>query len=292
MADDIQPISGTDAAVALRLCNFETAKENLLPTHVQALDDSVAPVVRGLVGPWVDLFGYASRKGDAEFNQALSRRRLESVRAQIGSYATNVNFQLQTALGASESTGGPDDNDGYWRAVEVYVYATRPAHIEPHVDPGSTRFEIRVVGGGSASIGLATDDYFFQIVDLDKQQTAFFLYTGAGFSISVPKIPGPGSLSYSGPPAPFTTSIAVELHQFNSKATLTQDPGITIGPLSVGGTFRLSIDEILDAGGSLAATRPSPIPIEGGSGIQMPGIISVTEGVFALASDVFPFTGY
>jgi hypothetical protein len=34
------------------------------------------------------------------------------------------------------------------------------------------------------------------------------------------------------------------------------------------------------------------MPIEGGAGIQRPGLGSATEGVLALVSPVFPFTGY
>lgn len=39
-------------------------------------------------------------------------------------------------------------------------------------------------------------------------------------------------------------------------------------------------------------THPRQIRIEGGSGIQMPGLGSVTEGVMAKVSEDFPFTGY
>ena len=55
--------------------------------------------------------------------------------------------------------------------------------------------------------------------------------------------------------------------------------------------YRLSIDEILDAKGSLVATRPSILPISDGSGIAMPGFGGATSGVLALVSEIFPFTG-
>ncbi|MBB3219616.1 hypothetical protein [Pseudoduganella umbonata] len=177
------------------------------------------------------------------------------------------------------------------RRIEIAWMSTTP----PPKPPGpaqSTEFEIRVVGGFSASLLLQADNYIFQIVDLKAKKTAFFFYTAGGLGISLPKIPGPGSMTYAGPPTRFTTTRSVELHQFNSKASLFQDPGATAGPLSAAGTFRLSIEEIIDAQGLLASTRPGIIPVEGGTGLQMPGLGSVTTGVLALHSAIFPFNGY
>ncbi len=55
--------------------------------------------------------------------------------------------------------------------------------------------------------------------------------------------------------------------------------------------MRLAIEEIVDAAG-LISTRPGLIPIEGGAGIQMPGLGSVTTGVLALTGDIYVFNGY
>ena len=60
MAEDIQLITGTNARSAARLCNFETAKSYLLLSHQDWLDYQLAPIIRELQNPWVDLFGYAS----------------------------------------------------------------------------------------------------------------------------------------------------------------------------------------------------------------------------------------
>jgi hypothetical protein len=78
---------------------------------------------------------------------------------------------------------------------------------------------------------------------------------------------------------------------FNSPAQLFQDPGATLGGASAGGTMRLSINKIVDHTGMIF-TRPGIIPIEGGAGIQMPGVGSVSEGVLAKVSAEFPFSGY
>jgi hypothetical protein len=168
----------------------------------------------------VDLFGYASRIGDTGFNLALSEQRINTVKKRISTYASNVNFQIQKGLGESES--GPDerDNAGYYRAVEVYVYAFKPPPPKP-VPPvviAATKWEIRVVGGGSASIIVQADNYFFQIVDLVRRKTAFYFYTGGGLGISIPKIPGPGSVTKAGPPTMFRTKFPAELYMFNSEA--------------------------------------------------------------------------
>lgn len=149
MALDVQRITGTGAKVAARLCNFETSTAYLKSAHIEFLDKEVASVIRGMQGPWVDLLGYASRRGDAGFNQTLSEQRLQSVKGRIEQYANRVNFQIQTALGESESGPEESDNSGYWRAVEVYVYAFKPPAPKPQppVAAGGTEFQIRVAGG-------------------------------------------------------------------------------------------------------------------------------------------------
>ena len=293
MAEDIQRITGTSAKIAARLCNFPTARADILRGHIDFLDKEVAAVIRSMQGPWVDLFGYASRIGDGRFNMALSEHRMNTVKQRISQYAKAVNFQLQKRLGDTESGPNERDNSGYWRAVEVYVYAHKPPPPKPVPKSVSaaTQFEIRVVGGGSASIIAQVDNYFFQIVDLVRRKTAFYLYTGGGLGISIPKIPGPGSVTKVGPLTKFRTSRPAELYQFNSRASLFQDPGATFGSKDVGGTFRLTIEEVQDFSG-LIHTIPTTIPISGGWGIQMPGLGSVSTGVLTLVSAVLPFTGY
>jgi hypothetical protein len=126
MAEDIQRITGTHAKVAARLCNFETGEAFLKSSHVDFLDSEVRNVIQNMEGPWVDLFGYASRRGDESFNMTLSVNRVKSVMNRISQYATKVNFQIRQGLGETESGGNEADNSGYYRAVEVYVYAYKP----------------------------------------------------------------------------------------------------------------------------------------------------------------------
>lgn len=276
MADFVKQISGTPAKVAARLMNFATGQSFLLTQHLDFLDRQVQPVVRGLQGAWVDLFGYASRVGSTEFNLALSRRRLDAVKARVAEYANQVNFQIQTALGESES--GPDerDNDAYWRAVEVYVYGHRPPPPKPAPAtlPGTTQFQIRVVGGLSVAPpvlkGAQSDGYVFQIVDL--QHSKFMLYRYTGIAVALPSLPGlPFSFTAPGPFAPFTTSGPVQLFEFEGPATLFQDPGATLGNKSVPSKIRLSFDTRTLPERGVRVT-PSLVPMDGGPGLQAPSM--------------------
>jgi hypothetical protein len=295
MVDDIMPISGSPFLVAARLCNFPTGKATLLPKHVQWIERSVVKALSSSPSPWIDVVGYASKLGDAGFNMLLSGERCDAVKAKVREHHVGARFNIELHKGETESFGAENDNNGYWRAADVYVYGERPevpVRPPPRVAVvGSTEFEIRVTGGGSASIIAQTDDYIFQIVNLKERLTAFYLYTGAGVGISIPKIPGPGSMTWAGPPTKFNTTRAVQLHVFNCRASLYQDPGVTVGSWSAGGTMRLAMRDVVDYLG-IVGIRPSIIPISGGAGVQMPGLGSASEGVLALASAVFPFASY
>ena len=127
MAFDVQPINGTLARVAARLCNFRTGEAGLLPSHIAWLDSTLAPVVRALPTPWVDIIGYASHLGNEAFNLRLSFDRCKLVRRRVQTYSPKVTFPVEWGKGEAVSTGGPDDNAGFWRAVEVFAYGYRQA---------------------------------------------------------------------------------------------------------------------------------------------------------------------
>ncbi len=294
MADDIQVISGTEAAIAARLCNFVTAKSFLLQSHMDWLDQNVLPVIQSLVNPWVDLYGYASRTGNFEFNRQLSFQRCESVKSWVGNYSERTNFQIEWAKGESES--GPDEsnNDGYWRAVEIYVFG-QPHPPAPDIPtPGPTEFRIRVVGGATFSPFLKEipiplpqgDGYFFQIVDTLNNRTAFFLFSGLG--LGLPGVP-PGSMTEMGPFVRFTTTQPVHLESFAGAAQLFQDPGINLGSMVSLGNYHLSIESenLLMIG---AGVRPSIIEIPSGWALGA-GLGSATPGRLHLVSDILPFSG-
>lgn len=290
MADDVQRITGTTAKSAARLCNIPTSTARLLPAHLKYLDE-IVKTLSAMQGPWVDLIGYASRSGDPNYNMLLSGQRIDAVKKYLSSRVRGINFQQQRRMGESESGPNERDNSGYWRAVEIFVYGTKPQAPTRPPDPVSTEFEIRVVGGGSASIVAAQADFlWFQIVDTIKRKTAFYQYTGGGAALSLPKIPGPGSVTKVGPPTRFKTGRPAELHMFNSKADLAQDPGATIGTIGWG-KMRLTLNSVWSHDGPVTVI-PSTLVIEGGAGIQMPGLGSITRGVLAKVTHDWPFTGY
>ncbi|MFO0405467.1 MAG: hypothetical protein ACK50Q_03710 [Labrys sp. (in: a-proteobacteria)] len=125
-AKDVMRISGTTALIAARLCNFKTGEAFLQLTHQSFLDDEVRPIVRASKNCWIDLYGYASRAGDANFNLNLSKARITSVRNRIDLYRDNINFAIFSSLGETESGPIERNDDGYYRAVEVYVYGQKP----------------------------------------------------------------------------------------------------------------------------------------------------------------------
>lgn len=127
---DVIPITGTEARVAARLCNFPTGRAELLYPHIGWLRANVAPILRSQKNSYVNLYGYASLKGHPDFNQKLSEDRVASVKTEVSGYANQVTFKKEIKKGEDESTLGPPEageNWGYWRAVDIYVFTTPPA---------------------------------------------------------------------------------------------------------------------------------------------------------------------
>jgi hypothetical protein len=82
----------------------------------------------------LDIYAYASRKGTntGYDNQALSERRRGATHdAIVTAIPRSGRIKQDKAFGASLSGGDASDNDGYWRAVEVYAYGKLPKKREP-----------------------------------------------------------------------------------------------------------------------------------------------------------------
>ena len=144
---DVTHISTTlapGALAAARLYNFPTGSYDLVRQgHRDFLDFEVQPIIRDLQGPWIDLKGYASHLGSEKSNLTLSRNRINAVKTRISMYSSRINFEQevfkeQTAYGESVSAGAENNDDPWWRAVDVYVYATRPATKPPPPPPPSS----------------------------------------------------------------------------------------------------------------------------------------------------------
>jgi len=295
MASDVQAITGTRALIGARLSNFPTATSNLLPSHLAWLDTQAIPLVKTKIAPWIDIIGYASRKGDVAFNQRLSFQRCEAVKNHILARLRHAEFNVENAKGASESLGDAKNDDGYWRAVEVYVFGFQPpdpiAKPTP-TPPGSRNFKIRVVSGGSLTIpdidGPQGDSYNFQIVDVARRLQSLYEYKGGGLALPV-IVPIFFSVTTKGPFSDFTTSRGESLSSFVGDAQLFGDPGVTFGKHSKGGVMRLSLRSRTLVT-HVTLVHPSLIPIEGGLGIGL-SAGSATSGTLSMLSSPAPFIG-
>ncbi len=298
-ANDVQPITGTTAKAAARLCNFDTGKAVLLESHEIWLDANVRPVFKEMLGPWVDIFGYASRLGDERGydNTGLSENRRDAVKKKISGYANNINFQILRGKGSSESGGDIRNDDGYWRAAEFYVYATKPPDkpVEPKPDRPFQDFDIRVLRGlsttviGYKAIAIVRDEYDFEITDVATGQSAVYKYAGAGVSLSVPKVSLPASVTVMpGPPSRFKARAikigdpAIGLSDFGGDAELYQDPGGGVGSVSVGETLRLNLKT------NKAYLLPAMVPIASGKGAELSPGASASKGSLTLFNPPSP----
>lgn len=298
--DDVMPIRNKGGAlIAARLCNFQTSHAGLSMKHMDWLDKNVQPLVQKTPGLWIDLIGYASQlpyaanAGPGDNNYALSNRRVESVKKWISEYSEKINFQVQWGKGASESATILTNNDGWWRAVEVYVYGFRPA--PPVVVPHSKHWKIRSVGSASYGaseygVGGSLGGTWFQIVDKERREIADFVQGGVNFTIGIPGFPD-FSFTDEGPWTDFETSEAVDLSDFQGSAALYQDPGVEVGSWSVGGTMRLAIDSDRLLGKGARITPHSILGITSGSGVSSPGLSIGIPGPFKMVGTSKPFSG-
>lgn len=145
MANDVQPISGEmlDGArplIAARLCNFGTGDARPITAHKQWISGPVRDLLTKSPNPWIDVYAYASKKGTSRGydNLGLSRMRRDAIKKEIAAASSKANFIQQLAFGSSRSTGNAENDDGYWRAVEVYVFGSLPPGRKPEPTPKPT----------------------------------------------------------------------------------------------------------------------------------------------------------
>lgn len=275
MVANIMPVTQDEPKprAAARLCNFKTGQADLLEDHKAWIDRTVGPIITSLQGTWVDLIGYASKLGNPKSNKALSERRVDAVHAYIATWKKGINFQKETGLGEEQSLGEETNDDGYFRAVEVYVYGFAPPPLRPRLPPAKRvgqDFAIRPVSALSIGIGAAgADAVAFDIGEPAKAKWRRFIYAGASANVSI-KIPGlpPIGSGGSGPSKRFSTSRPCKLEDFDGEATLFNGPGLAIGPISVGGEMGLSIEsrKLIP---KAAIVRPRVISMTNNTGLQL-----------------------
>jgi hypothetical protein len=265
---DIMPVEvPAGAMLAARLCNFPSGKWSLRTSHQNWLNTFVGPALSSLSWPWVDLIGYASQLPDVKLaggNYELSVRRVNSVKSWISNYSSTVHWNLQMGKGSSVSSTFPTNNDGLYRAVEVFVYGYKPPTVTPATVVGFKDFAIRCLGGVTLTPGDLIDSdiplavgaqgYVFEITAYSVAkpvQKAQYLFASGTIPLpSLPWFPGVGlggSSSGAGGMSPFHTSLPVELKDFQGTMTIHQRPGISLA----GGN--LEVDMASDALARLGA---------------------------------------
>lgn len=275
---DIMPATGgAGCRLAARLCNFPTGWSALKGSHQRWLDDYVEPLISSLEAPWIDLFGYASQLGSPGANYQLSDARCGKVREYVSNYSGRVYWNFLRGKGASESATLDTNNDGWWRAVEVFMYGFKPPTATLATIRGFKDFEIRCLGSVSGSVGdwipeggellpFGAHGFVFEITAFDMaskkaSEKATFMHVSEVVSLPsvplIPAVPTGFSSSSGGGPTSFHTSIPVELHDFQGVARIFQNPGVS----TFGGNLNLSMEsQSLYRRGAIV--RPSMIHIE------------------------------
>lgn len=110
------PFTESGRVVGARLCDFSTGSDRPLPAHVDWVEKHFAPTIKKHPGAWVDLIGYASRRGSASFNMELSRKRIAAVETLIRRNHPDMKFNVRQSVGEGEAeafqvTDG--NNDAY-----------------------------------------------------------------------------------------------------------------------------------------------------------------------------------
>jgi OmpA family len=114
----------------VRLFGFATGKSLLHSEHQAWLQQNLLPLLKSGKVRLIRLMGHASKLGAADFNQRLSEDRARAVRRFIEqSVAVKVAAKVAVEVGGyGEATalGTAENNDPFFRGVDVYVYERDP----------------------------------------------------------------------------------------------------------------------------------------------------------------------
>ena len=138
IADEIIPFTENGRITGVRLANFRNDSDEPLASHKLWLEQAFIPVMAKNPGARVRMVGMASRNGDANYNMALSKRRIDKVAGFILSKG-RVNIVKQTALGeipATEDGFKDGDRSGRYRAVLLrWEGLSGPVPVPPGPEP-------------------------------------------------------------------------------------------------------------------------------------------------------------
>ncbi len=291
MTVDVQRITDTPARAAARLCNFATSQSELSPGHQLYLMTEFKTAMQTFKSPWVEIVGYASRRGTSAGNLRLSRQRMQAVGLFIANMGVSCEFVKAIGRGSEESGEDSNDNSGYYRAVEVYVYGTKPApRPEPpaEVKPEENVYALRVIQSQSIGVGpVQTEVIAFEIGNVARKIASKFVYGAVGVTAQIPFAPPVGA-GQVGPWSFFLTDRSTPLTTFQAFANITTEPGATFDKHSVAGDMYLEFLNLSDNDGDIRV-KASPIKFGGGDGFSAPSGGAVTGGRMVMVGKLFRF---
>jgi outer membrane protein OmpA-like peptidoglycan-associated protein len=127
---------------AIRLWDFELAKDTLTPCHKAAIDLLISDINDVLEGDpeitgWsiTRIVGHASPEGGEEYNENLALRRAEAVFSELGTAVSGA-LPAPVSSGTRCGEGAPRAYYPYFRAVDVTVEFSGESPRPPYLVPG------------------------------------------------------------------------------------------------------------------------------------------------------------
>jgi hypothetical protein len=201
----------SNARFKKRLIDFDTGSAELEEQHKKWLSDSMNEAKKNS-GFHIWMFGFASHLGNANFNRALSLRRMNSVLSFLQAIDNRTLQSIDGmwhAAGEDESGGDDSDNSAEWRAVEIHLFIGAippppPPNPGPPVPPpprpplpGGERFrdwEVASPGGVVVTpfiVGPSAGFNVFMIRNIKRDELRGYVSPVLGGGAS-PSIPGLG----------------------------------------------------------------------------------------------------
>lgn len=244
-------LDGTRASVAGRLIDFPTGQSALSITQKDCLRDEFVPVIAERPNFWVDLRGYASKKGGTNSNKILSDARKTAVkdfleaelRKQGKTLQGKVNIDDAYGENAVEYVAPESNNDAYWRAVEVVVFGSKPNIVSPpkiKVPPAPpipsrpTGWTVSGGAGGGVSVAVVSataGSFFFTNQSTGEKWRG--VYAGGGIGLSVL----PVNITVSTDSMPSTDGKIYSLQKISKVEDLTSGLTSMVGVNGTAGYF-------------------------------------------------------
>jgi hypothetical protein len=167
------------------------------------------------------------------------------VKRYEATYSDKTLFNMEQAVGDTSALDNPIADDGYDRAVEIYVYGSRPPARPkpPAFPPAATRqvgewFKLTMLLGLSAAKALkfyrtlsklsrfkigaggAVDVLFFKMWDTTNHLACTYGYLGGGIGVGLTALPSFSATTH-GPWNSFKTSAAIASSDFGGPARFT-----------------------------------------------------------------------